>query len=90
MAKTTKTNTKTIKVNFRNETLTISKFATKTWGWLGRTNRVVWKDQNGGMWVRMSGEWIEVQYYVSWRDEREHDSAVERVFGGRTAKEIAA
>ena len=85
--------TKTIKVRYSNEVLTITKVGPKRWRNIhayGLTNRIVWKDQNGDMWVRMSGKWIQVQYYIMLRGRIVEESMVEPAGNCRTAEEVAA
>lgn len=57
---------KTIKT-ITGETLNIAKVGSKKWYGThvyGLTKKVVWEDENGGMWVRVSGEWRKVEYRV--------------------------
>lgn len=54
----------TIKTNKR-EILNITKGESKRWysaTAYGLTKRVVWHDENGGMWVKMNGKFEEVRY----------------------------
>lgn len=54
----------TIKTN-KKEILNITKGKSLRWystNAYGGTKKVVWHDENGGMWVKMSGEFREVRY----------------------------
>jgi hypothetical protein len=58
------TATKTIKT-YKSETLTITKLGSFSWyntHAYGLTKKVVWQDENGGMWVRMNGEFVNVNF----------------------------
>ena len=83
--------TTTIKTN-KCETLTITKGKSLRWydtHAYGLSKRVVWHDENGGMWVRMNGKFIEACYYVYGRIETYVDeNGVMPMWGNRFAYEV--
>lgn len=77
---------------YEHETLTITRLGSFSWystHAYGLTKKVVWKDENGGMWVRMNGKFQKVMFrkwgtYAQYTDT----SAVEPTFRWQTAVEI--
>ena len=84
--------TKTIRT-YKHETLTITKLGSFNWHnthAYGLTKKVVWQDENGGMWVRMSGEFQKVVFY-KWGTYAQYTdtNAVMPTFRYERATEIA-
>lgn len=86
-------NVKTIETK-DHETLTIFKLGSFNWynnNAYGRTKKVVWKDENGGMWVRMNGQFQKVKFrtwgtYCQYTDV----SSVEPTCKWERAREVEA
>lgn len=84
--------TTTIKTN-KGETLNITKGKSLSWyntHAYGMTKKVVWHDEDGGMWVKMNGKFIEACYHLYGRIETYVDeTGVEPIWGcGRYAYEL--
>ena len=81
----------TIKTN-KCETLNLTKGESLRWyntNAYGMTKKVVWNDENGGMWVRMSGKFIEVCYRrFGFYDDNIDENGVMPMWNRRFAYEV--
>lgn len=84
--------TTTIKTNKR-EVLNITKGKSLRWyntNAYGLSKKVVWHDEDGGMWVKMNGKFIEVCYRMyGYIETYVDENGVQPIWGyGRRAYEI--